>query len=358
MDCEQLEHVKKYCDSFENPTALLCGDLICKYCNKENFLKKDAMLACYLLEIIPSPPKKQVNALAMINGVYYSCRITPMWDEWLFCEFFTAQDVMGIAGHSDIHSYFSIALSQIQRNIAVLWRNISKLENSYHEKGMTEELEEIFGLKKNLTVMRSATLGVEAYMDMFNPQIEPRKVDFYAILEAVINRCNSRLSSIDRCIELVPSNIGAFIYSTDQFVINAIVSVLQNALLYSKKDCVPIVSVRREQDLDKSFVVIRVLNDTELFINEKAGETVEMNFCSQRLGLGIPTLKRFAEISHGSFSMETKGGKVCVEIKLPEYILPNSSYLTFEQCGYSFYDCGIPDYIDSMLTDVIEVIKP
>lgn len=357
MDCEQFEHIKNYCDSFDNPTALLCGDLICKYCNKENFLKKDAMLGSYLLENISSPPKTQVNALTMINGAYYSCRITPMWDEWLFCEFFSAQDIMGIAGHSDIHNYFSTALSMVQQNMSMLWKNTLKLENHYHEKGMAEELEKVFGFKKSITVLRSTVLGVAAYMDMFNPKNEPHKVDFYAILKAVIDRCNSRLAGINRCINLVSDNIGAFIYSTDQFVISAVVSMLQNALLYSTKDCVPVVSVHREKNLEKSFVIIRVVNDIALFVNEKAGETIGMNFCSQRLGLGIPTLKRFAEISNGRFSMIKKAGKVCVDIKIPEYIPPRTTTLTFESSGYSFYDCGIPDYIDSMLTDVIEVIK-
>lgn len=356
MDTEQLKHIKKFCDSFDNPTALLTVNFECKYCNKKGFIKKDANIS-FVFEGITPPLKRQETTIALINGAYYSCRLTPLWDEWCFCEFLNKRDIMGIVEKSDLHSQIYTILSAGLRNLAMMWKNSSSLEKLYYDNGYTNGIDEVAEIKKNVVSLRASLLGISSYVDMLNPRNDFTQVDLYSILKSVIDRCNSRLSSIDRYIDFVSDNDGFFIYSSDQFVVNALVCVLQNALLYSKKDCVPVVTIFKQQNSGESYVVVRVVNDCALFIDEKFGETVDMNFCSQRSGLGIPTLRRFAEISKGSFSIEKKDDRVCVEIKIPEYELPISTVFVVESSEYTFYDCGIPDNIDSMLDDVIETIK-
>lgn len=71
MDTEQLKHIKKFCDSFDNPTALLTVNFECKYCNKKGFIKKDANIS-FVFEGITPPLKRQETTIALINGAYYS----------------------------------------------------------------------------------------------------------------------------------------------------------------------------------------------------------------------------------------------------------------------------------------------
>lgn len=352
MDREQYEHVEHFCNSFQNPAALLYGDLICAYCNRKNFIKENESIGKYTMEFIETPLLKPVKVLVMVNGVSYCAKITLLWSDYYFCEFIDVKELISISEHTNTGSSVVPMITSMSYNISSLWKQAGKLEDQFHNAGQVEDVEKILRMKRNITGLQSIVMNVTEYVNAVYGDNSSGPVDIYAITKSIVDRCNTRLSIVGRSIRLVDNGIDAFIESNNRHVIYIVASALQNALLYSPRDCVPIVSLSTVLEKSTRYVVLKVKNDTALFVNEKNGETVDMELSSQRIGFGIPMMKRFAEKCKGSFSIESNGSAVIIEIKIPEYTRDDPELNKVECSGFSFYDAGVPDYIDVMLEEV------
>ena len=113
------------------------------------------------------------------------------------------------------------------------------------------------------------------------------------------------------------------------------------------------VTLSRSVFTDAPYAVLQVTNKCSAR-SEEGESTPDLNFACQRIGCGIPIIKRFAEESGGSFNMEEKSGTMTVTIKLPIIVNENNSELLLEQSEYAYYDTGIPDIVDLKMFEVVD----
>ena len=131
-------------------------------------------------------------------------------------------------------------------------------------------------------------------------------------------------------------------------------NALQNALLYSPRDTEPILSVYRRTEHGRAFVEIQVINENIMFTNKDFKDKVDINFSFQRMGFGIPIIKRFVQESGGRFDMRDANGRVILTMSLPGVPESHDDYVQFSEPGMEFYNADTPDLIDIMLMEVVK----
>ncbi len=357
LDVEMYANIKKYCDAFSIPVALLDGELVCLYCNREGFIDRGEKIAPYFLTMNEKPLSKSTKAKVIIRNSIYCARITVFCGEYYICEFLDFREILSLAEYSDAYNVLFTSVNAMCGNVSSLWSGSYSLANYLREKGDFDAVEKVLEFDKLINSMSSMVFNVSEYIEIAFSGENMEIIEVYRLIKAMIDRCNSILRKCDRAIDFVADIDNYYIISSQQHVIVALINAVQNALLYSPKDYIPIVTLSSVFEKDTSYLILKVVNDSILFVDEKNGEKVDKNFTSQHFGLGIPIIRKFAEKSKGFFSIEEHNGKVVVEVKIPQYIQTNEDILYIESPGYSFYKTDVPDLIEVKMNEIINFFE-
>lgn len=353
MEIGLRQFIKDVCGSFNTPVVLLDGNFRCVYCNREGFFEEGRLLASILLTEIKKPVTICSKAMASLNGIKYTVRLMPFLDEFYFCEFFDLQEVYELAEFSDCYSKVIVYTKSMNQNITDLWKKSNELEDYQRKINDPGLYDRILSFKRSLNALNSDIYSLSNILSMLFTVQDSKPVCVNRLLRDLIDRCNSLLSNCGRAIVFEREIEEYWIFSDEQHALVALINALQNALLYSSADTIPIVVLTSLLEKGKRYVVLKVINDGVYFINEKNGDKIDRNFAFQRVGLGIPIIKCFVEECGGTFSMEDKNNKVILEIKIPQYIPHFTGELSLESPGRSYFKTGIPDLVEIKMNDVV-----
>lgn len=353
MDLEQYETIKRYCDAFSTPAALLDGELVCIYCNTEGFFNKGEKLAAHLLNPIKRPIVKSAKAKVIFDGKNYCARVTLFGGEFYICEFLDYNEMISIARFTDAYNAAYSKVGAMNSRVSLLWKGYFELTDYLHEKGDFDTVEKFLEFNKVINSLSSSVSNISGYVDVTFSDERKTVIEVYREIKSLIMRCNTILERCGKAIEFIADIDNYYIYSNRQHMIIALINSLQNALLYSPNKSIPIITLSSVLEGTTRYVVLRVANDSVFFINKKNGIQNERNLVFQHAGLGIPIIKNFAEKGGGIFSMDEQGGRVIVELKIPQYIPVNDDELVFESPGYAYYKTDVPDFVDTMMNDVV-----
>ena len=108
------------------------------------------------------------------------------------------------------------------------------------------------------------------------------------------------------------------------------------------------------RQVGRKFVEIRVVNESSMFSSKDFSGSVDVNFSYQRMGYGIPIIKRFVQVSGGWFDMTEENGRVTVTISLPAAHYGSGAELPLRKPSAAQYDTGIPDFTEIMMREVVQ----
>lgn len=353
MDIEQFNNIKNYCNSFNTPVALFDGELVCIYCNKEGFLSKGERLAPHFLAKSEDSNSKCRKVRVIVDGVTYCARISEFGGEYYIGEFLDLQEIISLAEFSNTNDFLFMNVHTLSSGVSELWKSFLSLANFTRDKGDFETVDKLLDLEKTMNSISSGIYNISEYFDIAFGDENIEVVEVYRLLKSMIERCNTVLKKCDRAIYFVSEIEDYYICSNKQHVIVAMINALQNALLYSPVDSIPVVVLSTVFEDNKNYVVIRIVNDSIFFVDEKKGERIDKNFPYQHVGMGIPIIQKFAEKCGGLFKIDEHNGKVAVEVKIPQYIKAHEEILQLESPGYAYYKTDTPDFIDIMMNKIV-----
>lgn len=355
MERSRRTELKKYFGEMREPVAIVDKDLKCVYSNRPKLLPENASIEgvfCGDTKGLLYDPKAKP---AVIDGCSYSVRVTPI-DEGLYvCEFFDSSSVFALAENTDLYSRIYPMTDVIERNVAELWRGFSTLEETLQGDN-PDALKIAMDMKKRVVELNSCSKNISVYTRMlkFTPRgIEP--INLAPLARSVAERCNTALSNLGRCVDFVCEENEIYINAHQYHVVCALVNAIQNALMYSTRDCVPCLTLSKREDADGGKAVIALVNNSSLYINS---DEPSVNLAGQRVGYGIPIIKRFAELSGGTFELSEENGTFTALIELPllsETVLRNMGH-QLSSGGYEYYKTGIPDIVELKMLEIISLL--
>lgn len=346
--------IKKFCAGFSNPVAVIDSAIMCVYSNRPNLIPIDLSLAEMFTKPVKLPLEGVCNTSALINGVEYCVRMMPFEDDVIICEFIDWNMALDITGNSDIYGKLLPVVDELRRDVSSLWRNYDILRGRLEADENGGAARCALGIENYLTCLDSVISNISEYVNiMFRYEPSDTLIDINTLLAGLIGRCNTVLSGCGRYVDFVSEPGTIYIRAHQRHVICAVVNAVQNALLYSPRDCVPYVTLCREDPNDPcGNVILQILNDNALY--NDCVSVGEWNVNSRRLGFGIPIIKRFAELAGGSFSLSEENGMVRTVIKLPIVEQPSErlGIGVLSSSHFVYYKSGIPDLLELRMSEV------
>lgn len=348
MDREHKDKIKALIKSNPNPVALLDESLVCVYSNNQRLLPKETSFRSCIQTDIDFPVTTLIQTIFLRNGMSFCARISP-YEDVLVCELFDANTLLKMAEDTDYYSKIMPIFNALEHNTARLWNTLFAVRDCINNSEDITWLDS--RLYDQISELSSVIKNVSEYSMTFTHN-KPVLIDIITLTEGVVKRCNTILAECGRCIDFVYDIKKMYIRADARHVINALINSLQNALLYSPRDSVPGIALSKCIEDGKEYIFIKVTNDNIFFVDKNFGENLELDFDFQRIGYGIPIIKRLAEETGGKFFLDDSTGVVKLGILIPADVYENGK-LRVEEGGYSYYDTGIPDIIDVKMREVL-----
>lgn len=359
---EQIENIVKIFSGSPNTITVLDRTLRCIYSDNEKLVPKGTDMLQKIREKVVYPFKDCRSVSMMLNGEMYCARLMPQYEHFgdttlYICEIIDSSNAWEIFRKTDISARFFPLLSSMERNIGLSWGVVSELKDKLENSRDYENLLLVYRLKSYLVDILSISKNFTGYFDMNGETREPVITDAVSLINGFVLRCNAALAKCGRHIELLCDSDRADILIDGRLAIAAFTSAVQNALLYSSRDTVPTILVYEAAEGKHRFVSIRITNEKAMY-DEKDFENISnINFTYQRLGCGIPIIKRFAEKSGGRFEILEERGSFSATLSLPvvsdDYI-GNIRRLSRSIDESVFYETDIPDYVQLKMYEVVK----
>lgn len=341
----------------ENPVVCFDSTLKCVSDPGGAFLPGENLLS-FVREPIPNPMHVLTEATVYKNDRFYCARIMPVKNgagesEAYIAELIPAESARRISEKADSASSLLPVFNAVEFNSAAIWKNAEKLRRHLMDSGDYASLGDVLGIERAMSNISAVCGNAFEYANMMYGSQSQVRVDAGSLCMYLSDRCNAALAKCGRRIEVLVEPDDLTIYADSRRAVVALVNAIQNALLYSPRDTEPVLAVYRTIISGRDFVEFRVTNENIMFTKKDFKEDLDINFSYQRLGYGIPIIRKFAAVSGGKFSMADENGKMIVKITLPAAgDLPGTDLELHspEICGYS---TGIPDLTESMMMEVV-----
>lgn len=355
LEVSHKEVIKRICDKLPDFILIMDNKFKCVYSNKPKLISAEGSVISIFQKTIFLPLKEVQTTAAIVKGCFYSVRMVPLDDELVLCEFFDVKELLSLAENTDLYNKLLPLLNEIERNTSALWRGYVNLRDRLESEERDEDVRCVSEMARYLTGLNSVSKNLTEYSNMlfYHPAVI-HPVNVAKLAMELVERSNSILLKSGRYIDVIVEQQEIYINAEQRHIVCALVNALQNALMYSPRDCIPHFSVCKVIKDFNSVIRMQILNDGLLYVDQKHGESLGVNFDHQRLGYGIPIIKRFAEMYGGSCSFEEKDGKVRLLIEVPAVRNPDTlkGIGVVNSSFFVHFDTGIPDIVELKMDEV------
>lgn len=334
-----LDNIIKICQMFDFPTAVFDSDFKCVY-SKDNLIELNAEIDTTISDNIKNG-SDFFTTIFMIKGVQYCAKVLKM-DGYYICGLFSSKELGAMARNTDFFSRVLPSLASVNYNLSSIWGLMHGIKGDDLLAGK---------MRKSLMRIQSVTQSILEYANVSLKSPNSVRINCYEMISSLVNRCNTLLSKIGRYIEFVgESKTPLYIYADTRHAMSAFISALQNSLLYSSRDYIPVVTLSNSVEDNKSYAVLKIKNDISYY-NPRPNESL---FINNKIGCGIPIIKCFVEECSGQFEFKTENDTAYTLIKLPTVYVHQQEMPIFECGETAYYETGIPDFLELKINDVIE----
>lgn len=338
---------EKICRSGTFPMLIVDDILCCVYSSRPKLVPVGTLLSLFIKDPIEVPLKKERDTVLIMKDVTYCARFIPLDKNYSFCSLLSFSDIMTIASYTDTYSIVEQRISMLK-------------ECSENIKGCAERLEadlpdnarrsmQTLDIKAELAKLNVMLNGLSDYAYTALSKNDTEEIiDTHALVEWIVKNSNSILEEHGKAFEFITDVDAFYIRTNNRYAIIAVLHAMQNALIYSPIEDIPVVSLTKVTKDEKRYVVVQVVNKTEVY-----SEDDDPDFCCRRCGLGLPVIKKFVQRADGDFYFETNGTKTRVGIMIPEFIPEDKDVVDLESGGYIPYDFGGRNIILEMMQDAI-----
>lgn len=258
----------------------------------------------------------------------YCARISPFLEDMFVCELFSSHTIIKMAERTDVYAEIAPLLASADSNTDAAWEKLSEIESMFRRDLQADYIESIMNLERPIIEIRRAVKNFKEYTRMCLQNSENEVLEVREFILDFQRKLNTDLAPSGKFIDVLDTIDMYCISACRRHVVVVLMNAILNAMSYSPKDSVPIVTFykEREEDTGRRMVVIQVVND----IISCAEERGKHEFEFVHTGLGIPIIKRFAEDADGEATMEIINGKYRLCIKVPEYIAEITSIYQFK----------------------------
>ena len=101
--------------------------------------------------------------------------------------------------------------------------------------------------------------------------------------------------------------------------VEALLNAIQNALLYSPRDCEPTVTMSSAEKDSVRYMRLSISNESSVSFGRESSERLGFDFGHRHMSYGIPIIREFVGAAGGSLNISEAGGRYCLTLDIPLY---------------------------------------
>lgn len=341
----------KHISTKDRPLFLLDGGLCCVFSSDESMIKTGTSMLTALRREVPLPITQAVDELVFINRQFYCAMLTPVQmngEPYYICEIVDKYRAVGLFSNTDAGADSFGTYKTMEYNISQMWQTLKQLD----EKDDIDA--ELLGeLRSSVYKLSACVKNGSQYVESIFSEEHNTLFDMNKLCTHLAERCNAVLAKCGRGIDVLCSSENIFVHLDSRRTIVAMVNAVQNALLYSPADDVPLIVV----DTEDECAVVRVENNNISYSDDEFSDSRDVTMSYQRTGFGIPIMRSFAERAGGSCSLEYAGGRAVLTLKLPLATEEEIACYHLEERFVGVYKTGLPDFLDIRMQEVVHIFE-
>lgn len=326
---------------------LLDEELCCIYSGDRFFLSEGESLRMILGEELRLSENEVTNISCYRNGGFFCASVSP-FGNYYFCEITDRRGALDILEKTDLLSEMFPACAAMEHSTGELWRCLNRLRGLLPEQTLVSDMD------RALFSLSAVERCFFDYVSMNGVPAVNIAFDLCSLCRRVCARCAEALAKCGRGIEVITEECGLYVRADSRRAVIALVNAIQNALLYSPKDCVPLLTVRHILRGGRSFAEVRIVNEDIMYTDRDFAKACAERF-PYRLGFGIPVIERFAELCGGEFAFTRENGAAQAVLILPAAPAAELEGCRLEDDRFAVYDTGAPDLVDIRMREVTEL---
>ena len=343
----KLRKIIEICESFDFPTAIFNSQSKCVY-SKNDLIKQDSDVKSVFKDDYFFEDLDFYTTIFIIKGVQYCAKVCRT-DGYYVCGLFNSHTLGSMARYTDFAERLISSIDVIQANSSRLWEIMKNLRNQNMTKAAAD-------MEVSLLKINRVFQSILEYLNMLMREPQPVMIDCFQLLSTVVKRTNKLLIDCGRYIDFNDQQKHYYIGADRRHSIVALVSAIQNSLMYSTRDCVPKINLTTITENKRNYVVFKIINDISYFA-ENHETLYEDDFSMNKFACGVPILKRYAEETGGEFILEKVDGMAITLLKIPEEKKHGENALFFECDEFTYFETGIPDFLELKIGEVVELFS-
>lgn len=241
-----------------------------------------------------------------MTGKLYVCRVT---DYRHTLEEFSKTD--GVYCVSPAFKSMEIGMDSVLEMAEDLRRTAE--ENLWYDM-----IVKLCGIESSVRNMYAETCNMFRYFT--SSEGEPASVvDAVYLVGSLVERCNLFLAKCGRELRFLCDSESLEIAVNARHAVEALLNAIQNALLYSPRECEPTVVMSQVDRDSMRFMRLSISNESSVSFGRETSSRLGLDFGHRKMSYGIPIIREFTVSAGGSLNISESGGRYCLTLDIPLY---------------------------------------
>ena len=192
------------------------------------------------------------------------------------------------------------------------------LRRTAEENRWYDMIVKLCGIESSVRNMYAETCNMFRYFT--SSEGEPASVvDAVYLVGSLVERCNLFLAKCGRELRFLCDSESLEIAVNARHAVEALLNAIQNALLYSPRECEPTVVMSQVDRDSMRFMRLSISNESSVSFGRETSSRLGLDFGHKKMSYGIPIIREFTVSAGGSLNISESGGRYCLTLDIPLY---------------------------------------
>lgn len=306
----------------EDIYAVLDGELKCLFSSKPDVFPRGLDILPRLNEPLAPPVRERRSVGIFIRGELHCAELIPqgghLTGRLYVCRITDYRHTLEQLSKTDGVYCVSPAFKSLEEGMDSVLATSEELRRTAEDNLWYDIIVRLYRIENTVRNMYAESCNMFRYFTA--KEGEPAAVvDAVYLVGSLVERCNLFLAKCGRSVRFLCDSERLEIAVNARHAVEALLNAVQNALLYSPRDCEPTVAMSCAERDSLRYMRLSISNESSVSFGRETSLRLGLDFGHRRMSYGIPIIREFAASAGGSLNISEAGGRYCLTLDIPLY---------------------------------------
>lgn len=306
----------------EDIYAVLDGELKCLFSSKPDLFPRGLDIIPRLNEAVALPVRERRSVGIFIRGELRCAELLPqgghLTGRLYVCRITDYRHALETFSKTDGIFCISPAFKSLEEGMDSVLEVSEELRRTAEDNLWYDMIVRLYRIENTVRNMYAESCNMFRYFTA--KEGEPAAVvDAVYLVGSLVERCNLFLTKCGRELRFLCDCESLEIAVNARHAVEALLNAIQNALLYSPRDCEPTVMMSSAEKDNVRYMRLSVSNESSVCFGRESSERLGFDFGHRHMSYGIPIIREFVSSAGGSLNISEAGGRYCLTLDIPLY---------------------------------------